>query len=30
MPHLNIFNFPKYKFAIGILCSTEGSFDKQT
>ena len=24
-----MFNFPKYKFAFGILHSTEGNFGKQ-
>ena len=30
MPQLNIFNFPKCKFAFGILQSTEDNFGKQT
>ena len=30
MPYLNIFNFPKCKFAFGILHSTEDNFGKQT
>ena len=30
MPQLHIFNFPKFKFALGNLHSTEGNFGEQT
>ena len=30
MPQLQMFNFPECKFALGILHSTAGNFDKQT
>ena len=30
MPLLHIFNFPKFKFALGNLHSREGNFGKQT
>ena len=30
MPQLHIFNFPKFKFALGNLHSREGNFGKQT
>ena len=30
MPYLHIFNFPKFRFALGNLHSREGKFGKQT